>query len=65
MRRDKITIINEMLANSADIMEAKAEELVSISEYYRDNCDFDRAFKINTEVTKIMEAVAVIRERLG
>lgn len=65
MAKDKYTIINEMVANTAYVMESKAEELEMTAEGFERKGDHERAARWREDLADIARAVTVIRKLEG
>lgn len=63
--KDKNRIINEMVANTADVLEAKAEEVECIAEQYEAKGDIERATDWRKDLPAIRSAVEIMRLRAG
>lgn len=63
--KDRHTILNEMVLNVADIMEAKAEYLELVAQQYEEDGNIERAEEWRKDLPKIQEAVALIRSKSG
>ena len=63
--KDRHTILNEMVLNVADIMEAKAEYLELVAQQYEESGNIERAEEWRKDLPKIREAVALIRSKSG
>ena len=63
--KDKNTIVNEMVENTTDIMEEKAQFCQCVADQYVEKGDTIRAEHWSGEAQAIMEVVKFIRERGG
>jgi hypothetical protein len=65
MGKDKNTIINEMINNTADVMEAKADYNECVAEQMEQKGKVETAERLREMNKRIMGAVALIRENAG
>ena len=65
MRRDKNTIINELVDNAAEVMEAKAEYNELVAEQFEKKGDMERVQRLREINTRIADAVALMRDWAG
>jgi hypothetical protein len=63
--KDKSQIINEMVINAADVMEAKSEYLEMVAKQFDEQGCSERASFFRQDLPKIKEAVELIRKRAG
>lgn len=64
-RKGKDTIINEMVVNAADVMEAKAEYFEMVAAQFDEKGDTVTAAHWRRHIPGIVAAVALIRENAG
>ena len=64
-RKDKNSIINQIVSNAADVMEAKAEEEEMIADLFEGKGDHERASKLRDRIKCTTEAVALMRANAG
>lgn len=63
--KDKNTIINELVANAADTMAAKGDELLMMAQIYADQGRQEMSDAVRESAAPIFAAVELIRERSG
>jgi hypothetical protein len=63
--KDKSRIINEMVVNASDVMEAKAEEMERIAQQFEAKGDTQRAKHIKADVPEIKKAIELMRKLEG
>jgi hypothetical protein len=57
----KCQIINEIVTNASDIMEAKAEEMECIAQQFDAKADTERAERLRKDVQEIGKAIELMR----
>lgn len=63
--KDKNTIINQMIMNAADVMEAKIEYNEIVVEMFEEKGDTERVKNLRDLNVRIAAAIATIRENDG
>ncbi len=63
--KDKYTIINEMVLNTAHVMESKADEKEIIAQQYEEDGNEIKAQLWREDIERIKDAVELIRKYAG
>lgn len=63
--KDKNRIINEMVINTSDVMEAKVKSMEMIAEQFEDKGDTESAAAWRKNIPAIRQAIAIMREYSG
>lgn len=63
--KDKNTIINEIMANAADIMEAKLDYIELVAKQFEDKGNAEQAARCRKDIPRIKAAVELMREYGG